>query len=362
MLQFYPDKNSLKEVMSQKLSLTNIKDMCRTNGVFLLSNNKECLINTAHLFFWGYNEINFLADAMDDERNNKKSIRLNIQPALGCQTNTYDVLLNQIKSRLSSQKTNERLQIKEVRTISEHVQEIEFRYVKHQKGRVRLLDEVEKTFTLLITGHNDKSAVIDVTHDDASDVKIVKDEIQQLIGINGKNIVIKQVDLKSLLLENRVMLFDRFFSYTFLNWQTDEIKSIKLVKDEEFMDPDDDEEGENLDYSILSGINSALLKGTALRTNAFVQNCLKKGYYFSQATVRLAHKIESIKVSIDIIFRGENRQLEINVAASYEVEEGRDYKKTLPVNEQRDYLRYFHDIINEIYSQLLIEQSTKKEE
>jgi hypothetical protein len=362
MLQFYPDKNSLKEVMSQKLSLTNLKELCRTNGVFLLSNNKECLINTAHLFFWGYNEINFLADAIDDERNNKKSIRLNIQPILGSQANIYDVLLSQIKNRLSSQKETERLKIKEVRNINEHVQEIEFQYIKHQKGRVRLLDEVEKNFTLLITANDDKSAVIDVTHDEASDVKTVKDEIQRLIGINNKNIMVKQVNLKSLVLENRVILFDRFFSYTFNNWRTDEIKSIKLVKDVEFMDSDDDEEGENLDNSILSGINSALLQGTALRTNAFVQNCLNRGYYFSQATVRLAHNIENIKISIDIIFRGANRQLEINIAASYEIEEGRDYKKTLPVNEQRDYLRYFHDIINEIYSQLLVEQSAKKKE
>jgi hypothetical protein len=37
-------------------------------------------------------------------------------------------------------------------------------------------------------------------------------------------------------------------------------------------------------------------------------------------------------------------------------------KKALPINKQRDCLRYFHDIINENYSPLLVEQSTKKKQ
>ena len=219
------------------------------------------------------------------------------------------------------------------------------------------MDEIEKNFTLLITENDDNSVVVNVTHDDYADVKIIKDEVQRLIGISN-DLSIKQVTLKGLVLHNRVTLFDRFFGYAFDNWKTDEIKSIKLVKDDEYFDADDEDAGEDLDNGILSGINSALLKGTALRTNVFVQNSLDKGYYFSQANVRLAHKTDSIKISIDIIFRGDDRLLEVNVSGSYETEDGRDFKRTLPVNEQREYLRYFNDIISEIYKQLLIEQAT----
>lgn len=360
MLEFYPDKNSLKEVMLQKLSISDVKEMCKANGIFLLSNDKECVVNSAHLFFWGYNDINFLANAIDDERNNKKSIRLSVEPKQG-ERSTYNALLNKIQNRLNSQRDYERLTIEEVRNIDTNKQEVVFRYIKHQKGRVRLLDEVQKNFTLLITGNEDNSAVIDVTHDDSSDVKIIKDEVQRLIGTD-ENVYVKQVTLKTLTLANRVNLFDRFYGYAFDNWLTDEIKSIKLVKDEQYLENEDDadDDGEHIDNSILSGINSALLTGTALRTNVFVQNSLQKGYYFSQTTVRLAHKIEGIKISIDIIFRGKERLLEINVSGSYEIEDGRDFKKALPINEQREYLRCFHDIINDIYEQLLTEQSISK--
>lgn len=194
--------------------------------------------------------------------------------------------------------------------------------------------------------------IIDVTYDDVGDVKVIKAEIEKLAG---REAAIKHISLKALSLENRVALFDQFFLYEFEEWRMEEVKSIKLVKDETYV-AEEDEDGESVDDSILTGINSALLQGTALRTNAFVQNSLKRGYYFSQSTIKLTHRREAIKIIIDIVFRGDNRQLEINVSGSYETEDGRDYKKALPIQDQRRYLRYFHDTINGIYDGLTYQQ------
>ena len=60
MITKYPEKATLKEVLSGSLSTTSLKNICKKNGIFLLSPNKETIIQDAHLFYWGFNDVNFI--------------------------------------------------------------------------------------------------------------------------------------------------------------------------------------------------------------------------------------------------------------------------------------------------------------
>lgn len=65
MISSYPDKNSLKEALSSELSMTAIKQICKENGILLLSADRNAVINAAHLFYWGYADINRFSQLME---------------------------------------------------------------------------------------------------------------------------------------------------------------------------------------------------------------------------------------------------------------------------------------------------------
>lgn len=79
MITKYPEKATLKEVLSGSLSTTSLKNICKKNGIFLLSPSKETIIQDAHLFYWGFNDVNFISDQIEDEKNYKKSFRLQLE-------------------------------------------------------------------------------------------------------------------------------------------------------------------------------------------------------------------------------------------------------------------------------------------
>lgn len=361
MITGYPDKNSLKEVFSTELSTTTLKHLCRKNGVFLLSNRKEDVINTAHLFYWGFEDINQISQLMEDQKNYKKSFRLTVEKdndfVADEDSNIFTDFFTLVSAYRTGVATQKRITFENFIIDQQDGQphiKASIEYKRKRKGRVKLMDEVAQRFTLDAFEEGDK-IIVDVVFDDRSSVQVAKSIITDSVAVSNEFKVPKQISLKSLTTSERVDLFDRFFAYRFNDWMIDAVKNIK-VQMSEGTPVDDEDEVEEVENNFLAGIESALFSGSGLRTNPIVVDAVNRGYFFPKASVMFEHRREALKLLLDISFNTDELILELSVLSTYEVEDDRSYKHPIPPEDQEIALQYFHGVLATIYSQILTER------
>ena len=363
MITSYPDKNSLKEALSTELSITTLKYMCRKNGVFLLSNKKEDIINAVHLFYWGFSDINRMAQLMEDSKNYKKSFRLEVEKNRDLTTDEENDLFRDFFTLVSSHRAGIALQkgisfesfVIEQQNNQPHLKAI-VEYKRKRKGRVKLMDEVVQRFSFDAFEENDK-IIVDIVFDDRNSVQVAKSIIKESVANSEEFRLPKQISLKTLTTSERVDLFDRFFAYRFDNWMIDAVRNIKVQMPDGI--PVDDEEAEEMENNFLTGIESALFSGSGLRTNPIVMDAVSRGYFFPKASVMFDHRIDALKLLLDIAFNSDELLLELSISSTYEIEEDRHYKHPIPPEDQETALQYFHSVLAEIYAQILNERETE---
>ena len=338
-----------------------LKHLCKKNGVFLLSNRKEDVINTAHLFYWGFEDINQISQLMEDQKNYKKSFRLAVEKDSTFEadedSNTFRdffALVSSYRAGIAPQKriTFETFYIDQQGGQPHIKASVEYR--RRRKGRVKLMDEVAQRFSLDAFEEGDK-VVVDVVFDDRSSVQVAKSIITDSVAVSNEFKVPRQISLKSLTTSERVDLFDRFFAYRFCNWTIDAVKNIK-VQMSDGNPIDDEEETEEVENNFLAGIESALFSGSGLRTNPIVIDAVNRGYFFPKASVMFNHRREALKLLLDISFNTDELVLELSILSTYEVEDDRSYKHPIPPEDQESALQYFHGVLATIYSQIIAER------
>jgi len=361
MITNYPEKASLKEVLTTSLSLTAIKSICKNNGVFLLSADKDTVIRDAHLFYWGFTDINRISTYMDDEKNYKKSFRLKLSlDSPDTDVNTFTEFYTKLSTYRNSMAALEDIKFESFNMVSDGDEQIligEISYTKRKPGRVELLAETTQRFSFQAHKSTDTGINIDFIFNDRGDIAIAKKIVNTALATSEDFGKPTQISLKGLTIRERVELFDRFFGYSFQDWRIDSIQNIKISDSEEALDDGEDQEA--LEESILNGIKSALLSGSGLRSNPIVVQAVDRGYFFPKATIMFEHKREATKILVDITFNTDDLLLEVVIVATYEIEDGRTYKHPMPVDEQKVILREFHDIIQEIYNQIQEERTTE---
>lgn len=362
MITSYPDKNSLKEVLNSELSISALRQMCRKNGIFLLSNNKTDVINGAHLFYWGFNDINQISELMEDLKNYKKSFRLAVEKEAAYVPEEdsnifldFFALVSSYRAGVAIQKgiTFETFIIEQEGTQPHLKASVE--YKKKRKGRVKLMDEVTHRFSFDAFEENDK-VIIDIVFEDRNSVQVAKSIFTDSVSVSDEFKAPKQISLRLLTTTERVELFDRFFAYHLENWKIEAVKNIKVQMSEEIDPADDEEEAEEVENNFLTGIESALFSGSGLRTNPIVIDAVNRGYFFPKATVMLEHRRDALKLLLDISFNTDDLVLELSVVTTYEIEDERPYKHPIPPEDQEEALQYFHGVLAEIFTQILGER------
>lgn len=356
MITTYPEKASLKEVFTLNFSAYAIKNFCKENGVFLLSPDKDTLVRDAHLFYWGFKEINKISNFMDEEKNYKKSFRLKLSYT---QVNTGDDCFDALYSALATYRntiaSQEKITFDSFHLLNDNGQRIltgEVSYERNKPGKVELLRSVAQHFSFTVQKEEDSTLNIDFIFNDRWDIGVAKKIISTAIATSENFDDPAQISLKTLSVPERIELFDRFFRYMFTDWRLETIQSIK-ISDEEA--PSEDEDG--LEGSILNGIQSALLSGTGLRSNPIVIQAVDKGYFFPKATVMFEHKRNAEKVLVDFAFNTDDLLLEINMIGTYEIEENRAYKRPMLPDDQAEILHDFHDVMQKLYKEIVDERS-----
>lgn len=111
------------------------------------------------------------------------------------------------------------------------------------------------------------------------------------------------------------------------------------------------------DASTLSGISQAVLNGSGLRSNEFVQQSIEKGYYISAMRYRYEHKIENTEFAVIISFK--KKDLRVDIDKTYLDDEGKIYIQPLLKTQQDEIVINFQNAAFQIYNELLIEQTKK---
>ena len=358
MITKYPEKATLKEVLSSSLTITSLKRICKRNGVFLLSPDKETVVRDAHLFYWGFGDINLISSQIEDEKNYKKSFRLQLdfEPS-DDRSSAFSAIcaaFSRYRTAVGSQ-SKVRFDSYNVVTVGgTQVLTGEVSYTRKKPGKVEMLSDITQHFSFQAKCPTNTRIDIDFLFADRNDIATAKKMVNEAISTSTELKPPVQISLKPLKIAERVELFDRFFGFTFENWRLKSLQDIK-ISDGQTEDMEETEQ-ETITQSILTGIKSAHLSGTGLRSNPIVMQAVEKGYFFPKATIRFEHKRAALEIVVDVAFNTDELLLEINMISTYEVEDDKAFRFPMDVNEQKSALEEFHDSIQAIYSQIISER------
>lgn len=116
---------------------------------------------------------------------------------------------------------------------------------------------------------------------------------------------------------------------------------------------DSSEEDESLSGT-LAGISQAVLNGSGLRSNEFVQSSIQQGYYISSMKYRYLCTQEAGEFVVAINSKGEN--LRVDIEKSFSDDDGNLYIQPFSKGLQDEIIKAFQDASNSIFYSLIEEQ------
>lgn len=355
MLTEYVDCTELKRLIEdKKIKTATLKYYLRQKDIVFTANNAEEFAEQIFTIFLGAGEMEEIRDMLLNTGNYEKSLVMNIKHISDSKEDIIDVLVDEI-SKLKTVR-NDVYNVEKPVKIGENAY-IQFSYTRKLPGRNRLLQDEKRYLKMNIRKKSNDEAVIDIRQQSSIDSRSAIEFMERLIKPeNGLNLC--HINLEMLITKNKVEFFDKIAAYHFKCWQLKTITGITVKRGE--LD-DDEEEEEMLDeeenFSTLTGISQAVLNGNGLRSNEFVQESLKKGYYISAMKYRYEHQIDAKEFAIVICFRKQDLRVEID--KTYLDDEGKIYVQPLLREEQSEIVIAFQDVAYRIYCDLLNNQKSE---
>jgi len=127
----------------------------------------------------------------------------------------------------------------------------------------------------------------------------------------------------------------------------------KATSSEDDIEEEDSENDESTSGT-LAGISQAVLNGSGLRSNEFVQNSIQQGYYISSMKYRYVCTQEAGEFVVAINSKGEN--LRVDIEKSFSDDDGKLYVQPFPKELQDEIIRAFQKAANTIFYSLIEEQ------
>ena len=352
MVTEYVDCVELKRLIEdRKLKPITLKYYLRKKGMVFTASNAEQFAEQVYTIFLGANEISEIRDMMANDANYEKSIVMNVVLRQTAQEDIIDVLLDEMNKQ-KAVKTEDYIIEQPVRT--DNGAYIQFSYSRKLPGRNKFLEYEKRYLRMNIRKVSQTEVVVDIRQQSSVDTKNAIGFIQKLS--KGDDLLsVKHINLELLNSKNKIEFFDRIAAYNFKYWQ---LKTITGITVKQGMTDEDDEDEmlveEGDEVSTLSGISQAVLNGSGLRSNEFVQESIKKGYYISAMRYRYEHKIDTTEFAVILSFKSQN--LRVDIDKTYFEDEGKIYVQPLIRSEQNDIIINFQDVAYKVYNELLEEQ------
>lgn len=244
--------------------------------------------------------------------------------------------------------------------------DIHFEYERVIPGRVELMQRVQSQVDLTMesVGGTQWRAVC---YPQANqDVK----SIQKLLeGMAGGGYEAYTISLEPLSRKERIQFFDDLLQHYSRDgeWIFEQVIGIAIRRPTSDLDDDSlrleeedsesssfggDQEIEQLDREYVQSISQAILEGKHLRTNKFVQDCEKQGFYFLAMTLELGNKQTAELVQARIRFKLSPQMFEVVLVGMAERDEMGERAITFPDEKQREILREFWNTSHEIWHRI----------
>lgn len=353
MITQYVDCVEFKRLIEdRKLKPAVLKYYLRKNGIIFTASNAEQFAEQVYTIFLGAEEISEIRDMMTNDANYEKSIVMNVILGKSTQEDIIDVLMDEMNKQ-KAVKTEEFVIEKPVRT--DDGAYIQFSYFRKLPGRNKFLEYEKRYLRMNIRKVSQTEVIVDIRQQSSVDTKNAIGFIQKLS--KGEDLLyVKHINLELLSSKNKIEFFDRIAAYNFKFWQLKTITGITVKQG--VIDEDDEDEivvEESDEESTLSGISQAVLNGSGLRSNEFVQESIKKGYYISAMRYRYEHRTDTTEFAVVMSFKNQN--LRVDIDKTYFEDEGKIYIQPLIRSEQNEIIINFQNVAYKVFNELLIEQS-----
>ena len=357
----YTDCTELMRLISdQKIKPSAIRRYMGKQGVMLTATNASDIAKDIYTIMLGGKEMEQITHLVASEGNYEKSTLINakMNNALNSAIDILDCFSDAI-NRFKAQpfksfsidqpiKSNERL------TVS-------FSYVRNLPGKNKLIDSEERSVKINIRKRDANNVSIDIRHASSFDAKNALELLDKIVApiddnTNDSDINLSHVNLGILTDKNRVAFFDKLSAHTFNAWRLKTITSITVQRGTWTDEENDVEEvvDDGDPTGTLAGINQAVLNGSGLRSNSFVQSSLEQGYIISA----MKYRYECIKEAGEFIvgISSRSKDLRVDIEKSYCDEDGKLYIQPFPRSQQDEIIQLFQNAANSVFLELYNEQ------
>lgn len=352
MITEYVDCAELKRLIEEKkLKPAALRYYLRKKGIIFTANNAKEFAEHVYTIFFGATEIEELRDLMVNDGNYEKSMVLKLDVNVSDDEDIIDVLIDEMNKQKSIKSEDYFI---EQPIKMDNGAFVQFSFTRKLLGRNKLLEEETRNIKLNIRKLSRTQVLLDIRQQSLFDSKNAVGFIEKL-SQTADGIRIKHINLDKLTAKNKVEFFDRIAAHTFKLWQLKTITGITVKRgqveeseiEEEYVVDEDD-------TPTLTGISQAVLNGNGLRTNEFVQDSIKNGYYITAMKYRYEHKTETTEFGIVLSFK--TQDLRVDIDKTYNEDEGKIYVQPLAKSEQDEIVIEFQNTSSEIFDALLQEQ------
>lgn len=355
MITEYTDCSELMRLISdKKIKPSAVKRFFSKQGVVFTSTNADIVANDVYTILLGGTEMAQITQMIVSEGNYEKSTLINAKIKQSSEEiNLLDFFADGFNSLRTSCYQGYTIE-HPIKSDSELL--INMSYKRILPGKNKLIQEEMRfiRFAIRKTGENNVS--IDIRQPSSFDAQKALEILKEIVGnSDDTGVYLSHLNLDLLTEKNKVMFFDKLSAITFSNWRLKTVTGI-IVKKSSITDDDDidSEISDDDSTGTLAGINQAVLNGSGLRSNEFVQKSLDQGYYISSMKYRYTCTQEAGEFIIGISSKGEN--LRVDMEKSYCDEDGTLYIQPFPKNQQDEIIRLFQKSANDIFYELITEQ------
>lgn len=359
MITEYTDCSELMRLISdQKIKPSAVKRFFSKQGVVFTSTNAATVANDVYTILLGGTEMAQVTQMIVSEGNYEKSTLINAKIRESSEeTNLLDFFADGFNTIRSTSYQGYMIE-HPIKSDSELF--INMSYKRKLPGKNKLIQEETRFIKISIRKTDKNSVSIDIRQPSSFDTQKALDILKKIVGEDGDSpVYLSHLNLDLLTDKNKVMFFDKLSAISFSNWRLKTVTGITVRKSNITDDDDLDSEinDDNGETGTLAGINQAVLNGSGLRSNEFVQKSLEQGYYISSMKYRYTCTQEAGEFIIGISSKGEN--LRVDMEKSYCDEDGTLYIQPFPKNQQDEIIRLFQKSANDIFYELISEQKSK---
>lgn len=348
----------MRLISDQKIKPSAVKRFFSKQGVIFTSTNASIVANDVYTILLGGAEMAQITQMIVSEGNYEKSTLINAKIKAGAEdTNLLDYFADGFNTLRS---TSYQGYMIEQPIKSDSGLLINMSYKRKLPGKNKLIQEETRFIKIAIRNTDKNSVSIDIRQPSGFDTQKALDILKKIVGEDSDSpVYLSHLNLDLLTDKNKVAFFDKLSAISFSNWRLKTVTGI-TVRKSDITDDDDldseisDDEGKT---GTLAGINQAVLNGSGLRSNEFVQKSLDQGYYISSMKYRYTCTQEAGEFIIGISSKGEN--LRVDMEKSYCDEDGTLYVQPFPKNQQDEIIRLFQKSSNDIFYELISEQKSK---